>query len=316
MAMRADVAVRAAAIFLVVLLAACAGRQMNPLEELPRGLPHTVELGAGPFFAQEDYQCGPAALAMVLDHSGLAIRPEDLVAQVYSPARKGSLPPDMVSAARRHGRLAYPVEGLAEVLREAAAGNPVVVLLNLDVSWAPRWHYAVVVGYDLDAGEIVLRSGTAARKALPLRRFRDAWRDAGDWALVVLAPSRLPATAGESRYLEAALGLERARWWGAAERAYETARARWPDSLDALMGLGNARYALGDLVGAAQVFAEAGRIHPEAAPAFNNLAHVLAELGRRDEAMTAARRAVALGGAHAKVYRRTMAEVLQAPVGD
>ena len=184
-----------------------------------------------------------------------------------------------------------------------------MVLLNLEVSWAPRWHYAVVIGYDLDAETVILRSGTEARRVLPFRRFRDAWRQAGRWGLAVLRPGRLPADAQESRYLEAALGLERARRWGAAARAYEAARARWPASLVAVMGLGNARYAVGDLDAAAEAFGAAAWIHPEAAPAFNNLAQVLSELNRRDQAVRAARRAVALGGSHSELYRQTLAEV-------
>ena len=75
------------------------------------------------------------------------------------------------------------------------------------------------------------------------------------------------------------------------------------------MGLGNARYALGDLTGAAEAFGAAAWIHPEAAPAFNNLAQVLGELSRRDEAVRAARRAVALGGSHSELYQATLAEV-------
>lgn len=293
----------------LVLLAACAGPQGNPRARLAPEAPRQVELGRVPFFAQEDYLCGPAALAMVLDYSGLAVRPEDLVAQVYAPARQGSLPPAMVSAARRHGRLAYPLDAFDGLLQEVAAGHPVVVLLNLEVSWAPRWHYAVVIGYDLDAETVILRSGTEARRVLPFRRFRDAWRQAGRWGLAVLRPGTLPAGAEESRYLEAVLGLERARRWGAAARAYEAARARWPASLVAAMGLGNARYALGDLTGAAEAFGAAAWIHPEAAPAFNNLAQVLGELSRREAAVRAARRAVALGGSHSELYRATLATV-------
>ena len=96
----------------LVLLAACAGPQGNPRVQLAPEAPRQVELGQVPFFAQEDYLCGPAALAMVLDYSGLAVRPEDLVAQVYAPTRQGSLPPAMLGAARRHGRLAYPLDTL------------------------------------------------------------------------------------------------------------------------------------------------------------------------------------------------------------
>ncbi len=49
--------------------------------------------------------------------------------------------------------------------------------------------------------------------------------------------------------------------------------------------------------------------HPEAAPAFNNLAHVLAELGRLDDALTAARRAAELAGSSEPAYRATLIKI-------
>ncbi|MEE8279865.1 MAG: tetratricopeptide repeat protein [Alphaproteobacteria bacterium] len=70
------------------------------------------------------------------------------------------------------------------------------------------------------------------------------------------------------------------------------------------------RYALGDFTGAVRAFREATRIHPRAAPAFNNLAHVLAEAGRRKEAEAAARSAVALAGPLTHLYRATLATIL------
>ena len=70
------------------------------------------------------------------------------------------------------------------------------------------------------------------------------------------------------------------------------------------------RYALGDFTGAVRAFREATRIHPRAAPAFNNLAHVLAEAGKRKEAEAAARSAVALAGPLTHLYRATLATIL------
>jgi hypothetical protein len=43
--------------------------------------------------------------------------------------------------------------------------------------------------------------------------------------------------------------------------------------------------------------------------AFNNLAHVLLSVGRREEALSAARRAVSLGGPHQELFRRTLEEI-------
>src|SRR5574342_247053 len=62
-----------------------------------------VELARVPFFAQEAYQCGPAALAMALGAAGKRVTPEELVAEVYLPGREGSLQVEMLAATRRQG---------------------------------------------------------------------------------------------------------------------------------------------------------------------------------------------------------------------
>ena len=53
----------------------------------------------------------------------------------------------------------------------------------------------------------------------------------------------------------------------------------------------------------------ATRLHPVAAVPFNNLAHVLAEMGHLEEALAAARQAVALGGTLDEVYRATLMDI-------
>lgn len=278
-------------------------------EAMSETLPATAEVSAVPFFAQEDYQCGPAALAMALSWGGLSVKPDALVEQVYSPARQGSLPSDMIAAARRHGRVAYPISTLSDVLQEVAAGHPVIVLQDLGNSLGAYWHFAVVVGYDKSAGKIFLHSGVEERDVMSFRRFERAWEPGENWALVVLPPTRLPATATVQGHLEAVTPLEQANQWDAAAAAYRTALSRWPESLGAAMGLGNSRYALGDLSGAETAFREATQAHPDAAPAFNNLAHVLAEVGKLQEALAMAQTAVRLGGPEAHVYRTTLSEI-------
>ena len=94
---------------------------------------------------------------MALAWSGLRIDPDDLAPQVYTPSLKGSLQPAMITAARRHSRVAYPISGANALLQEIAAGHPVIVLQNLGLSWIPVWHYAVVIGYDLNQEVIILQ---------------------------------------------------------------------------------------------------------------------------------------------------------------
>ena len=51
---------------------------------------------------------------------------------MYLPGRQGSLQAEMLGATRRSGLVAYtPRRNSRTVLREVAAGTPVVVLLNL-----------------------------------------------------------------------------------------------------------------------------------------------------------------------------------------
>lgn len=306
----------AAGVFIcaAALIAGCASPQViGVLERRPGGLPAAAEIAEVPFFAQEDYQCGPAALAMALTRAGRAATPEALVPQVYLPARKGALQAEMLATARRHRLVAYPLAPkLEDLLREIAAGNPIVVLQNLALDWAPQWHYAVAIGYDLDAREIVLRSGVTRRLAMSLDTFERTWARSGHWAMLALPPEQLPATANESSYLAAAAALERVAP-AAARRAYETALERWPRSAAARIGLGNASYAMRDLTGAAAAYLRATQEHPEAADAWNNLAQALHELGSRDAALAAARRAVSLGGPRLSAYRETLEGIQRSP---
>jgi hypothetical protein len=297
-----------AAIVALGALAACSTPRVPRLGQ-EGGLPARAEVASVPFHPQTENSCGPAALAMVLGWSGVPVEPNDLAEQVFTPGREGSLGHDLVAAARRTDRLALPVHGLEPLLAELAAGHPVLVLQNLGLDWYPQWHYAVAIGYDLEAGTLTLHSGEEAGQVMPLTTFARTWQRAEQWALVVLPPDSLPATADATSVLRAAAGLEQAGRYEAAGAAYAAALGRWPDSLAALIGLGNARYAAGHLAAAEAAFRTAVSFHPREAAAWNNLAHVLAEKGDLSEARAAAKRAVDLGGNDAAVYRTTLEEI-------
>ena len=138
------------------------------------------------------------------------------------------------------------------------------------------------------------------------------WDRADDWGLVVLPAGTLPARVEEPVYLRAALGVELAGRPVEAAAAYEAATERWPGSLGAWMGLGNARYASGDLSGAERAFRSAAVAHPEDGAALNNLAQVLFERGEGQAALETIERAIALGDSRRATYERTRAEMEQA----
>lgn len=294
---------------IIGLLAGCTGIQKSESPVLPAGLAPGIELETVPFYPQKAYQCGPSSLAMALTYSDLPITPDALKDQVYTPSQKGSLQIAMIGATRRQGRIAYPIQGLNSLWPEIAAGYPVIVLQNLGLSWIPVWHYAVAIGYDFPDNSIILRTGITERKLVSFARFEKTWARSNYWGMIVLKPTQLPAIAREKEYLAAVYGLEKSRQFQAATEGYQTALTRWPQSLIALIGLGNSRYALGDLNGAEGAFRRAIEHHPHAAAAYNNLAQVLSEQGRKREAIAAARKAVAIGGPMSQVYDSTLREV-------
>lgn len=300
------------AVLLTLAAGACSTPQTDFLRHHPDAVPERGAVARPVFFAQRTKECGPAALAMVLAQSGVAVGRDDLVGEVYNPGREGSLTPAILAAARRHGRIAYPVKGLTSLLGEVASGRPVLVLLNLALSWFPIWHYAVAVGYDLAQDTITLHSGTTPFLSMPLETFEHTWTRAGGWAIVVLRPGEFPVKPDETLYLKAVAGVERAGRARVAAESYAAAAKRWPDSLIALMGLGNARYKLGERRAAAAAFRQASRRHPDSAAAFNNYAQVLSELGKLDAAERAARTAVSLDRTGDATYRATLREILAA----
>jgi tetratricopeptide (TPR) repeat protein len=300
---------------LLVLLHGCATapqtRQLSLHPDI--SLPERTELQRVPFYPQQRYQCGPAALATVLNWSGLAVTPQSLIPQVYVPERQGALQLELMGSARRHGRLAYPIgPELQSLLGEIAAGNPVLVLQNLGLSWAPRWHFAVAVGFDLQAQVIVLRSGLDERHQIGLSTFERTWARGNFWGIVVLRPGQLPAEASADKYLKAVVGLEAAQQWQAALVSYAAALQRWPGNLLAQIGLGNVAYQLGDKAAARLAFQAAVQDHPDAGIAHNNLAQVLLESGELEEARQHAERAVALGGPQLAEFQRTLDSIERA----
>lgn len=291
-----------------LLLTGCADLQTGRLLESPGDLPPRARVSGVPFYPQEESYCGPASLAMVLSWSGQRVSQEEVAPTVFTPSREGSFRTDVLGAARRKGRLAVSVRGMRELLAELAGGHPVLVFQNLGLSWIPRWHYAVAIGYDLGRETVVLHTGTREARPVAMDTFERTWARADYWGAVVLPPGELPATAQATPVLEAAVALENLGRLGAAETVYASATERWPGRLGAWIGLANARYARGEKQEAERALRSALERHPRAAEVWNNLAVVLSDLGQSEEAVRAAKKAVRLGGGDDR-YRRTLREV-------
>lgn len=281
--------------------------------EWPATWPDQVLLATVPFHAQDDHLCGPASLAMVAQAAGRDVTPAQLTPQVYLPGRQGALQVEMLAATRRMGLVPYGLAPeLRAVLAEVAAGEPVLVLLNLGLSFSPLWHYAVVIGYDRTTQDLILHSGTTARQRMPVSTFEQTWARGDRWAVRVTSPAGLPRDADPLRWARAVAALERVDP-PAAYTAWSAALQRWPDDRAALLGLGNAAYAMGQPERAAQAFEVAVRVHPDFADAWHNLAQVRLELNLLPAAQQAADRAVALGGLRLATYQALQRQIAQHP---
>ena len=292
-----------------VIIGGCAGSSGILRPPAVQDLPERCIIERVPFYPQAQFQCGPAALAMALAWSGIDVPPGRLVAEVFTPSRKGSLQSAMTGAVRRHARLAYPLAGPQSLVMEIAAGHPVIVLQNLGFAWYPVWHYAVVIGFDRVRGKVILHSGGTSRKSLSIGVFEKTWARSDFWGILVLPPTLLPADVTENRYIAAVNGLERAGHWQGAAIAYQTALAQWPDSFLARLGIGVCNYRLGDLKTAEAVLRDAIRLSPGQGVAYNDLAQVLMAQGRQCEALDAVLKALELGGPLEAHFKSTLEEI-------
>jgi hypothetical protein len=296
----------------ILTLSGCASlKGPDTTLDLPTDLPIAAQVQGVPFFPQQASLCGPAALATVLGYSGVTVTPEALVQQVYTPALKGSLQLDLIGATRHAGRVPYRIApSLAALFEEVAAGNPVLILQKVG-ALEGDWHFAVVVGYDRSAEQVTLRSGTSMALQMPLAQFDRSWAESERWGLVTSTPEHIPGSATEVYYLRQIAALESIRP-DVARTAYQSSLKRWPNSLTALMGLGNLSYDAGQYADAVRYFHDAATTHPDAGDAFNNLAQAYARSLQWHEAEVAIQQALALGGNHIEIYRRTRDEIQRA----
>ncbi|MFQ3788188.1 PA2778 family cysteine peptidase [Halomonas sp. A29] len=266
-------------------------------ESTEQALPRQAWIEGVPFHAQRDYQCGPASLAMVLNHGGVNVAMESLIPQVFIPGREGSVQPEMLATVRRNGHIPFVLnDSFDALLTEIAAGHPVVVMQNLSLPAWPMWHYAVAIGYDLDAKEMILHSGEEAERIESFRRFDATWARSGRWAFAALPPGELPGAIGEQSALQAIADFEQVQGSDATLPAWEAFVTRFPESAMGYFALGNSRHAAGDASGAIAAFRASVAQRDDLGVAWLNLGLLLGAQGETDEARQALGRAADLPG--------------------
>ena len=284
-------------ILMSTLLIACTAPQTRTLlhQQVMLKQRPSVELNTVPFFAQDTHQCGPAALASMLQNTGVKVLPEQLTKEVYVPKRQGSFSFEMIASARQHGRLAYPLPpNLNAIFTALEAGLPVLVLQNNGLKLYPVWLFAVVVGVDYARQEFILRSGVDRRLVVSFSTFEYTWARGNYWASLILDPTQLPAWLEADKTLQQLSILETQGLLSGAQAGYAQATQYWPTEKIAWLGLANSSVTLGDAAKGEAAFRELIRRFPNEAAGFNNLADLLLHQGRAREALPFAQQAVKL----------------------
>lgn len=143
-----------------------------------------------PLPQREERDCGAAALAMVLTHWGIPDASEEIRRAAPPKPDRGIPAGALRSFARGKGLRAFLISGVhADLENEVLANRPVLVgLVQRYVGHDALTHYEVVVGFNRDAGRLLLLDPGRGVREDDVASFDHEWRDAGRLALVV-APS-------------------------------------------------------------------------------------------------------------------------------
>lgn len=277
---------------LALLLSACMTPQALDLRVQP---PPSVELSSVPFYAQRQYECGPAALAMVMTYLGSPVTPEALAPSLYIPGREGTLTDELVAQSRQRGFVPERLAPNLRVLAQAVAdGSPVIVFQNNGLSWYPVWHYAVVIGVDVAREEIILRSGEQKRLLLSWSLFDRTWARSGRWAIRLLpVTAEWPTSVDSSAVTKQLVIMAKTAPPALAMAGLRRGLSYWPTEVSLWLAQAQLAEQETGLINAEAVLQAGLKALPESPWLLNNLADVLIRSGRPQLALAMAQRAVA-----------------------
>lgn len=253
--------------------------------------------------------CGAGALSSVLQHHGDATTMDTWQEQLPK-TRGGVMSIDLVLAAREKGFDSQIVTGDRDLIAaELREGRPVILMLQ--VVQAPGkgydfFHYVVVDGYDPLRGTYRTQFGDGKPRWARIERLDDAWKKT-KYATIVIRPADPNAEA-----LRAAVRLEEQGQSALASAAYRDILTRDPGSVLAWTNLGNSEMRIGQTATAEEAFRKAIALQPDAADTLNNLAWLLFEQKRFEEAEPLARRAVSIAAPDPWLRLDTLGHILAA----
>ncbi len=250
--------------------------------------------------------CGAGALSSVLQHYGDPTSMKQWDASLPK-TRGGVMSIDLVLGARQKGFDARLVTGDQQMVeRELLDGRPVILMLQ--VIQAPGkgydfFHYVVLDGIDSQKKLVRTQFGDSKARWVKFARLESAWVG-GAHTAIVIRPKDPTA-----ELLRAAVALEEKGDLAQAATSYRDILSSHPASVVAWTNLGNVESRIGDRPAAEDAFRKALAVDATAADALNNLAWLLYEDKRLDEAEALASRAVASPAPDAWMRLDTLARI-------
>ncbi|HEV8675048.1 MAG TPA: PA2778 family cysteine peptidase [Methylomirabilota bacterium] len=175
---------------MLLLAAGCASRTTLDTVRASVSGGHAHLISTVPFIPQEEFQCGPATLAMVLQYYGAAVGQDEIARELYLPSIRGTLNLDLEFYARRRGFQARSFAGTLERVKdELRRDRPLIVFQDLGVTGYPVPHFAVLLGYDDRTRAVVLHSGTTPYRIVSYAEFERSWARRRAWTLLITPAS-------------------------------------------------------------------------------------------------------------------------------
>jgi len=154
-----------------------------------------VVLSHVPFVSQDDFHCGPSALAMVIQYwdtklkTGRNVSVDRIIQDIYSPTARGVLGIDLERYAQQLGFVTHQYSGnIDDIKQRINDGIPLILLVDYGMSVYQQNHFIVTTGYT-ERG-IIVNSGRTHHDIIPEERLKKIWEKTGFWTLLI-KPSSL-----------------------------------------------------------------------------------------------------------------------------
>lgn len=277
--------------------------EMIPADEV--GQPIRLQVA---HYAPRTDHCGPAAVRSVLayyssvDESVTVPTLDELAGDMMLPKLKGSWQVGVTSTLREYGLVPYELTPSKAALEQSlVAGQPLIVLQNLGFRWWPKWHYAVVVGFDNAKQRVLLHSADQAYYDVPWRLFEKTWRRGGRWALAAVPPHQMPQGVAIEAQISALADLASAGFKHDAAVGLAKARQVAAQAPLVWFASGNAKFAERAFAEAIDFYQQALALDGAYLPAMNNLAYAYQQVGEQEKAEAMIKQAVQLAPSNVEV---------------